>query len=126
MIELKALIIDDEMDICVLLSGLLKKIGIKATFSVSLSEGEKNLERNEFNLLFLDNNLPDGSGLEQLPRIKKKYPSLNIIMISAYDGDKEREFAVVNGALDFIGKPLTGSNIKNTLSRHFANLNFEK
>jgi len=124
MTELKALIIDDEIDICVLLSGLLKQLGIKATFSVSLSDGEKSLSGNEFNILFLDNNLPDGSGLERLPGIKKKYPTLNIIIISAYDGEKEREFASVNGALDFIGKPLTGSNIKTILNKHFTSLNF--
>ena len=124
MTEFKALIIDDEIDICVLLSGLLKQMGIKATFSVSLSDGEKSLSNNTFNLLFLDNNLPDGSGLERLPEIKEKYPSLNIIMISAFDGDKERDYADENGALDFIGKPLSGNSIKSTLKKHFKSFNF--
>ncbi len=124
MTEFKALIIDDEIDICVLLSGLLKQMGIKATFSVSLSDGEKSLSNSTFNLLFLDNNLPDGSGLERLPEIKEKYPLLNIIMISAFDGDKEREFADENGALDFIGKPLSGNSIKSTLKKHFKSLNY--
>lgn len=122
MTNLKALIIDDEIDICVLMSGLLKQLGIKATFSVSLGEGENKLLNNEFNILFLDNNLPDGSGLEHLPDIKNKYPQLTIIMISAYDGDKEREFAFGNGAIDFISKPLSGNTIKDTLRKHFANL----
>ncbi|HMT27842.1 MAG TPA: response regulator [Bacteroidia bacterium] len=123
MITLKALIIDDEIDICVLLSGLLKNLGIKASFAVSLKEGDRNLSENEYNILFLDNNLPDGSGLEQLPEFKNKYPELIIIMISAYDGDKEKEFAERNGAIDFISKPLSGNIIKNTLTKHFTNLN---
>lgn len=122
MTELNALIIDDETDICILLKAILKQIGIKTSFAVTLSEGQKHLEEKEFQILFLDNNLPDGSGLEQLQHIKKKYPNLKTFMISAYDGDKERETATLNGAVDFISKPLSGASIRSSLKNHFNNL----
>lgn len=123
MTSLKALIIDDELDICILLSGILKVIGIKANFAVTLTEGRKNLSENDFQILFLDINLPDGSGLDELSNFKQRYPELGIIMISAYDGEKEREFARKQGAMAFIGKPLSGGTIRKTLKEHFKTLN---
>src|SRR5688572_6968426 len=96
----KVLIIDDEIDICVLLSGILKIIGMKATFSTTLHEGIQQLSRDNYELVFLDINLPDGSGMDTLPRIKNLNPGLNVIMISAYDGETERRQAREKGALD--------------------------
>jgi len=119
----KVLIIDDELDICVLLSGILRILGIKATFSTTLQEGIKRLSDEDFELLFLDINLPDGSGMETLPRIKVLNPELNVIMISAYDGESERRQAREKGALDFISKPFSTNKIKEKLKNHFTGLN---
>ena len=115
----KALIIDDELDICMLLKGILKPIGIEAQYSTSLIEGLSNLSSDDFVLLFLDNNLPDGSGLESLSLIKKQNPGLKIIMISAYDGESERNQARKDGAIDFIGKPFSTRMVKEKLMKHF-------
>ena len=119
----KVLIIDDEKDICVLLSGILKILGMKATFSTSLTEGIQRITNENFELVFLDINLPDGSGIETLPRIKTLNPELNVIMISAYDGENERRQAREKGALDFISKPLSTKKIKEKLKYHFTGLN---
>jgi two-component system nitrogen regulation response regulator NtrX len=98
-------------------------MGIKASFAVTLDDGEKRLDEGSYQILFLDNNLPDGSGLEHLPELNMKFPNMKIIMISAYDGDKERESARRNGAVDFIGKPLSGNAIRSSLKNHFTALN---
>ena len=119
----KVLIIDDELDICVLLSGILKILGMKAAFSTTLNEGMQRLSKEDFELVFLDINLPDGSGMETLPYIKNLNPDLNVIMISAYDGESERRQAHEKGALDFISKPLSTKKIKEKLKYHFTGLN---
>jgi DNA-binding response OmpR family regulator len=98
-------------------------MGIKASFAVTLDDGEKRLDEGGYQILFLDNNLPDGSGLEHLSDLKQKFPKLKIIMISAWDGEKERETAHLNGAVDFIGKPLSGKAIRASLKNHFTALN---
>lgn len=116
---IKALIIDDELDICMLLKGILKPIGIEAKYSTSLQEGMSNLSKEEFGLLFLDNNLPDGSGLEKLSQIKQQNPGMQIIMISAYDSDTERNQARKAGAIDFISKPFTIGIVKEKLTKYF-------
>jgi len=122
MTDLNALIIDDEIDTCVLLTAILKQIGVKTSFAGTLMDGQNRLKERNFQILFLDNNLPDGSGLEQLLHIKDKFPDLKVFMISAYDGDKEHEIAKVNGAADFISKPLSGAAIRSSLRKHFTTL----
>jgi len=118
----KALIIDDELDICMLLKGILKPIGIDAEYSTSLLDGISNLSKSNFGILFLDINLPDGSGIENISEIKQRNPDLKIIMISAYDGESERNQAKENGAIDFIGKPFTSGIIKEKLTKHFQEI----
>jgi len=118
----KALIIDDELDICMLLKGILKPIGIEAKYSTSLREGMSNLMLDNFGILFLDNNLPDGSGLEKIAQIKMQNPELKIIVISAYDGATERNLARENGAIDFIGKPFSSTMVKEKLMKYFQEI----
>jgi len=57
----KALIVDDETDICYLLSNILKQKNIQTVFAGSLAEADRVLQTSGyFYYLFLDNHLPDG------------------------------------------------------------------
>ena len=105
------LIIDDEIDICFLLSGMLRKKGYPVSFANTLQEGIPKMETLLPSILFLDINLPDGSGLDRIREIKKKFPYTKIIMISAYDGTYERNMAMREGADFFISKPLNKDHI---------------
>ena len=109
---LKALIIDDEEDICFLLKNMLKSLDFEATSAGTLKDGFEALKSASFNVIFLDINLPDGSGLEAIEKIKKTISdNIKIIMISAFDGFSERKIAEQKGANYFIGKPLTKDKI---------------
>ena len=99
------LIIDDEVDICFLLENKLKKKNYAISYAHNLEDGFSKLASIQPFLLFLDINLPDGSGLNAISKIKLLYPSLKVIMISAYDGANERTLAKNEGADMFIGKP---------------------
>lgn len=101
----KILIIDDEVDICFLLASVLRKKGFEVAFVNSLTEGFSKLSDSSPSLLFLDINLPDGSGLEAIATVKKLSPATKIIMISAFDSLKERNIADEKGADYFLGKP---------------------
>lgn len=108
---LKALIIDDETDICYLLSRLLKKKNLDTAFVNSLSEANKALKADHPEIIFLDNHLPDGLGINYIPYIKEHYPTSKIIMITAHDSVDDRAKAFKNGADFFIGKPFTNDII---------------
>jgi DNA-binding response OmpR family regulator len=107
-----ALIIDDEKDICYLLGNILKQQNFDVKFAGSLRETDKFLHSSEdFSFIFLDNKLPDGSGISYIRRLKKRFPSTKVIMISAYDTKTDQEYAQKKGVDDFIGKPFTREKI---------------
>jgi CheY-like chemotaxis protein len=113
----KVLIVDDELDICYLLSGMLKQRNFQTGFVNSISEAATALQTNAPSLLFLDNHLPDGFGLEFIPYVKKNYPEVKIIMITAHDGAVERKKAYDGGVDLFIAKPLTRKMINDAIDK---------
>jgi len=112
----KALIVDDESDICYLLGHILKQKDIQTAFAGSLAEAEKMLQSpNGFYYVFLDNHLPDGLGVNHIKRWKQKFPSVHFIMISAHDTYEVKSKARSDGADSFISKPFSKEVIFNTI-----------
>ena len=107
----KALIIDDETDICYLLSRLLKQKNYETSFVNTLNAANDALKAEHPEIIFLDNHLPDGLGMNYLLYIKENYPNCKIVMITAHDSVDDREKAMNNGADFFIGKPFTSDLI---------------
>ncbi|RYF92404.1 MAG: response regulator [Chitinophagaceae bacterium] len=113
----QALIIDDEADICYLLKGILRQKNVNAAYAGSLAEGEEFLRHNHPAIIFLDNHLPDGFGIEHIRHFKEAYPSSKLVMITAHDTFMDREKAYSEGVDYFIGKPFTRDIIVKTLDR---------
>ncbi len=112
------LIVDDEADICLLLSGLLRRLGYQPTCAHFLEEGRQCISRQHFDAIFLDLNLPDGIGFDLLPMIKtglSVIDSPKVVMISAFDGMAERKRASDQGADYFMGKPFTRKTVEQAL-----------
>ena len=114
---LKVLIIDDELDICYLLSGILRQKKLRTSYVNTLSEAEEALKTDPPALLFLDNHLPDGFGLDFIHHIKHNYPLTKIIMITAHDSAAERNRAYTEGVDFFISKPFTREVINSTIDQ---------
>ena len=108
---------DDEIDICYLLSGMLKQKNMFPTYVNSLSEATIALQKEVPEMLFLDNHLPDGLGIEYIQYVKKNYPDVRIVMITAHDSLIERKKAYNDGADFFLGKPLSRELIYNTVEK---------
>ncbi len=108
---MKVLIIDDETDICYLLSTLLKKINLDATFVHTISDARLKLQEVSPGVIFLDNHLPDGMGVDFISHIKNILPETKIAMITAHDTAMDREKALKEGADFFIGKPFSRGTI---------------
>ena len=113
----KVLIVDDELDICYLLSGMLKQRSFRAAFVNSLSDAVTALQVDTPSLLFLDNHLPDGFGLDFIPYVKKNYPEIKVVMITAHDGAAERKTAFNGGVDMFIAKPLNRKMIFDAIDK---------
>lgn len=111
----RALIVDDEMDICYLLTSILKHKNLQASFVNSIEEAKRVLKEENPSIVFLDNHLPDGFGMNFIEEIKRINPNVKIVMITAHDTYNDRQNAELNGADHFIGKPFTRETIFNTL-----------
>jgi two-component system, OmpR family, response regulator len=112
----KALIIDDETDICYLLSSILRQKDFQTVFAGSISEAEKILDEDPgHSIIFLDNHLPDGLGVNYILSLKKRCPTCIIVMITAHDTVTDRKKAEEHGVDFFIGKPFTKEIIFKTL-----------
>jgi DNA-binding response OmpR family regulator len=84
MIKVKILIVDDEEDFCMIMKSYFVKKGYDVLLAFNLQEGLKLIREKNPDILFLDNNLPDGEGWLQTESILKNDPSLKINLISAY------------------------------------------
>jgi DNA-binding NtrC family response regulator len=102
----KILIIDDEVDICFLLSNLLKKKNYHTQSAFDIQQAKLALTHYIPSVVFLDNHLTDGLGMNFIPYIKQHFPQTKIIMITAYDDKESREEAFEKGVDDFVSKPL--------------------
>lgn len=113
--SLKAIIIDDEKDLCFLLQKILEHQSIQSFSVNTLKEADAALSRVKPGIIFLDNHLPDGSGVEEIYKMKKKYPRSRIVMMTAFNVDNVKKKAIYNGADGFLTKPFSKSMIEETL-----------
>ncbi len=115
--NLSALIIDDEYDICFLLSRILRTNNLQVQFVNSITEGKSSLEKWQPDVLFLDNHLPDGFGIDFISYVKEKFPDTKIIMVTAHDTSEDRQKAMLKGADFFIAKPFSASQIRAAIEK---------
>jgi DNA-binding response OmpR family regulator len=101
----KILIVDDEVDICYFLSRNLNRKSFDASYVNTLREARETMSEKNPTILLLDNHLPDGLGMDFALEIKKDYPGLKIIMITAHDTPTDRSNAEKNGIDFFLSKP---------------------
>lgn len=109
-----ALIVDDEVDICFLLKDILQK-KFESSSVTSLAEAKQYLRSHEPSVIFLDNKLTDGFGIDHIHSIKEQYPRTRIIMITAHDNFSDKETALQEGADYFINKPFSVKAILETV-----------
>ncbi|MBP9883083.1 MAG: response regulator [Chitinophagales bacterium] len=107
------LIIDDEQEICMLLATIVKKNSLNPVYVHSISDAVLIVEKFRPILTFLDINLPDGNGLDLLGTLTSQYPKMKVVIISAFDGFRER--AINIGAHGFLSKPFTQKSVADLL-----------
>ena len=103
----KILIIDDDTYIYKVLTKRFEKLGYETHFSLTLRKGLDKLFSDEFDVLFLDVNLPDGDGLEAIDNIREHPNAPEIIIMTGDSNPEGAELAMKSRAWDYIQK--TGS-----------------
>lgn len=100
------LIVDDDRDICLILSRFLTKNGFTVNSAYTAEEGLRLLRQNTYDLALCDFKLPDFTGIELLQKIKVINARIAVIIITGYADIKTALETFRYGANDYITKPL--------------------
>ena len=100
----KILIIDDDPQFSEMLSSMLRRANHEMASAGSIREGLDGISDSDFDIVFLDVMLPDGNGLEMLPKIKEASAAPEVIIITGAGDPHGAELAIKSGAWDYIEK----------------------
>jgi len=114
------LIADDDEVSCQLFAETLEDEGYRVKQAFSGDEALSSLAEDAFELLIIDVRMPGTSGLEVTRLVHAKYPSLPVIVMTAFGSIETAVEAIHEGAFDFISKPMNLAELKNTVSKALA------
>ncbi|MCJ7678098.1 MAG: sigma-54 dependent transcriptional regulator [Anaerolineales bacterium] len=111
------LLVDDEETARTFVSEALRDAGYETAQAGDLAQAGRALDAGQADIVLLDVNLPDGSGLSLLDRIARENPSPPVIMITAYGEVEMAVEAMKKGAQDFLQKPLDFERLLQAVER---------
>jgi two-component system, OmpR family, response regulator len=114
----KILVVEDEGQIGLVLNMILSDRNFDLDYVNNLLDAQEYLEKNKPSVVILDNKLPDGFGVDFISYIKKKFPSIKIIMISGFS--TARDVALENGADRFLEKPFSMDTVNEAIDSVLA------
>lgn len=111
-----ALVIDDDKDVCFLLKKTLTHYNLHVATAHSILQGRDCLHEVKPQLIFLDNSLPDGRGIDFVAEIRSFDPSIKIIMITGDPDLGLEQIALEKGVYSFIPKPFKLTSISSEMN----------
>jgi two-component system, NtrC family, response regulator HydG len=117
----KILIIDDDFDMCALLSRFLNKKGYETEVAHNGAKGLAKFNEFHFDIVLCDYRLGDKDGKDVLMKIKEAKPKTIVIIITGYSDIKTAVDVIKMGAFDYITKPLIPDEVINVIEKAVAN-----
>ena len=115
--KFKILIVDDEKNIREIFSLLLEEQGYSVQKAKNGEEGLRKAENFSPDVVLLDMNLPDLSGIDVLTKMKESLPAIQVIIITAFGTIKTAVEATKLGAYDYLEKPIDNDELLLSISR---------
>ncbi len=113
----KILVVDDEKGICENVHKILAKNNYEVTQALSAQEALEKMAKESYSLLISDIVMPEKNGLELLKLVKEQWPLTKVIIMTAYASTDTAIKAIRLGALDYIPKPFTPKEIRDTVEK---------
>ena len=117
-------IVDDEVNLANGLKKAFEKSGFSAKAVKSINELHHLLAAEIPAVIFLDQRLPDGNGIEVLPAILQQYPRCKVILMTAFGDSRLVVKAIQEGAYNYLDKPFPFDAAKNMLERAIESIRF--
>ncbi|WP_367605845.1 sigma-54-dependent transcriptional regulator [Legionella sp. W05-934-2] len=109
-------VIDDEPDICELLTITLHRMGLKAESYHTFKTGLDAILANDYSLILTDMRLPDGDGIDLVRKIQKHKPHIPVAVITAYGNVEGAVNSLKAGAFDYVSKPVNLPMLKDLVT----------
>ena len=100
------LVVDDEPDLCELLSITLQRMDLNPRTTGTVTSAQRMLKTERYDLCLTDMQLPDGDGLELVQWMQQYSPNVPVAVITAHGNMETAVRALKLGAFDFVSKPL--------------------
>jgi len=120
------LLIDDEDQLRSLLKRIISLEGFLVKEANNLRSGMTILARENIDIVLCDVKLPDGNGIDFTEQVKKRFPLLEIILLTAYGNIADGVQAMRNGAFDYITKGTDNEKIIPLLNRVMEKIQLQK
>src|SRR5689334_5285793 len=99
------LVVDDDQNLRRILEAKLQRIPLNVTGACDLASAASALQHDEFAVVVIDERLPDGSSLAELPALRTIAPNSAFVLITAYEESAIRQLAENAGAESVLFKP---------------------
>ena len=106
MSQISILVVDDEDRLRLSLSLILQKETYRVETAASAEEALDYLKLHEYDLMFLDLNLPGMSGIDLLAEVHRQFPHMPVLILTAHAALESAIQAVRLGARDYLIKPI--------------------
>jgi two-component system NtrC family response regulator len=113
----KILIIDEEEKLRTLMSRIIRLEGNTVLEASNLKSARTIIDKEDPDVLLCDVRLPDGSGVEFTVEVKKKYPKIEVILLTAFGNIADGVQAMKNGAFDYLTKGNDNARVVPLLSK---------
>jgi len=116
--ETKILWVDDEIDLLRPHILFLEQKGYKLETATNGTDAISFVQENQFDLIFLDENMPGISGIETLGKIKQLKPNIPVVMITKSEEENIMEDAIGANISDYLIKPVNPNQILLTIKKN--------
>ncbi|MCC6287047.1 MAG: sigma-54-dependent Fis family transcriptional regulator [Chitinophagaceae bacterium] len=113
----RILILDDDMDMCTLLSRFLQRKGFETNTAYNGNSGIAKFKENPYDIVLCDFRLGDKEGYDVLREIKSVKPTATVIIITGYSDIKTAVDIIKQGAFDYITKPLIPDEVLSVIKK---------
>jgi two-component system response regulator PilR (NtrC family) len=110
------LVVDDEPDLCELLSITLRRMDLDPHTAGTVAAAQRMLKAERFELCLTDMQLPDGDGLDLIRWMQEHVPGVPVAVITAHGNMETAVRALKLGAFDFVSKPLDLAGLRKLVS----------
>jgi len=122
----RLLIVDDDLLFCYAVADDLGNDGIPVQSAHTVADGRQICAKMRFDVVILDNTLPDGDGLSLVPDVLRVNDRAKIILVTAFPSFQNAVDAIKSGIYDYLSKPVELGELRLAVDRAFRTSDLER